>query len=96
MSNAGSDAEVLTRVARRLSAESREAFLKARETSLISLGELPFEVAMAKVSEAIKLRRVAIAKQREALELRRLALEMLARDAANSAMAGGQAAGALG
>jgi hypothetical protein len=96
MSNAGSDAEVLTRVARRLSSESREAFFKAREASLISFDELPFEVAMAKLGEAIKLRRLAIGKQREALELRRLALGMLAREAANSAKAGGQAADALG
>jgi hypothetical protein len=96
MRNAESDAEVLRRVARRLSAESREAFLKARETSLTIFEELPFEAAMAKLSEAIKLRRDAIAKQRAAQELRKLALGMLAREAANSAKAGGQAADALG
>jgi hypothetical protein len=96
MSNAESDAEVLRCVARRLSAESREAFLKAREASLTIFEELPFEAAMAKLSEAIKLRRDAIAKQRAAQELRRLALGMLARKAANSAKAGGQAADALG
>lgn len=87
MSNGELDAEVLTHVARRLLAESREAFLKARAESMRIFDEMPFEVAMAKLSEAIKLKRVAIAKQREALELRKRALEMLAREAANSSNA---------
>lgn len=78
MSYEEEDAQVLTRVARRLSQESRQLFREGHQKGIKSFDAPNVDAHLRGLAEALEQERMALEKQREAIELQRQALTLQA------------------